>query len=88
MKIDTKAIQAELDALVNPVLADLDGEVIRRRTVDTMKVAVVVDKQMTSKVGIDFRDTSYRIRLNSTKIRTQGQLDEKVAFVKKEIGGV
>jgi len=88
MQIDTKAIQAELDALVNPVLTDKDGEVIPRRPGTTMKVTVKVDRQMTTRVGIDEKDASYTVRLNRPKIRNQGQLDSILAWVKKEIGGV
>ncbi|KKN16955.1 hypothetical protein LCGC14_0970720 [marine sediment metagenome] len=86
MQIDTKIIQADLDALVNPVFTDTDGQVIPRH--NTMKVVVKVDRQMTSTVGLDETDHSYTIRLNRIKIRDQAQLDEKVAWVKKEIGGI
>ena len=87
MKIDTKAIQAELDALVNPVLTDTDGEPIPRRPGTMMKIAVKVDR-LTSTVGLDETDHSYTIRLSRTKIHNQAQLDEKIAWVKKEIGGI
>ena len=87
MKIDTKAIQAELDALVNPVLTDEKGQPIPRRKDSIYKVTVKVDLQMTTKVGIDYRDNSYTVRLNRTKIRSQGQLDEIMAYLKKELGG-
>ncbi len=71
MQIDTKAIQVELDALINPVFTDTDGQPIPRRKDDTTKVTVVIDKQMTGKVGIDQRDMSYRIRVNRIKIHNQ-----------------
>ena len=87
MQIDTKAIQAELDALVNPVLTDQDGQPIPRRKDSIYKVTDKVDLQMTSKVGIDYRDNSYTVRLNRTKIISQGQLDEIMAYLKKELGG-
>lgn len=86
MQIDTKAIQADLDNLINPVLTTQDGEVIRRRK--ATKVVVKVDKQMSSKVGLDETDHSYTIRLNRLKIHNQDQLDSILAWVRKEIGGI
>ncbi len=88
MEIDTKVIQAELDALVNPVLTDTDGQPVPRRKDNTIKVVVKVDRQMTSKVGIDYYDQGYRIRLNRPRIHNQGQLDSTLAWVKKEIGRI
>lgn len=88
MKIDTKAIQAGLDILINPVLTDTGGQAISRHKADTMKVTVKVDLKMTSKVGLDETDTGYTIRLNRLKIHTQGQLDGSLSWVKKEIGGI
>jgi hypothetical protein len=85
MKLDTKAIQMELNNLVNPQLTDENGQPIRRRKADIYKVAVKNDKQMATRVGIDFRDHSYGVRLNSNKIRSQGQLDDALAWVRREL---
>jgi len=89
MKIDTKAIQAELDALVNPVFTDEKGQPIPRRKDSIVKVVVKVDKQMTTKVGIDYREVggkdSITVRLNRPKIRNQAQLDGIMAWLKTEV---
>ena len=89
MKIDTKAIQAELDALVNPVLTDEKGQLIPRRKDSIVKVVVKVDTQMTTKVGIDYREVkskdSITVRLNRPKIRSQSQLDGIMAWLRTEV---
>ncbi|MAH47712.1 hypothetical protein CMI37_17965 [Candidatus Pacearchaeota archaeon] len=86
MKIDTKALRTELDLLANPVLTDENGQPIRHHG-EAIRVTVVIDKRMASKVGIDERTMAYRIRLNSPRIRNQSQLDDKLTWVRKVIGG-
>ena len=85
MKIDTVAIQAELDALINPVLTDGEGQMVRRPKDSSIKVVVKIDLRMTSKMGTDETDHGYTVRLNRRKIRNQAQLDDILANLSKEV---
>ena len=85
MKLDLKAIQAELDSLVNPMLTDNSGQPVARPKDAYMKVIVKADLKMSSKVGIDETVNGYTIRLYRPRIRNQGQLDSVLAWVRKEI---
>ena len=60
-----------------------------RRKESIVKVVVKVDKQMTTKVGIDYREIggkdSITVRLSRPKIRSQSQLDGIMAWLRMEV---
>lgn len=78
--IDTKAIQAELDSLVNP--PDDPG-----RPTSNSKVVVKLDKSIWGKINIREGDTGYTISLNPCKIHIPGQLEAQVQVAREIITG-
>ena len=94
MKIDTKALQIELNGLANPIAIDKDGNKVdlRRTGLPRIKVAVKTDRAMAAKLGVTEYERAgiygFIIRLNPLKIRRQGDLDSCLGEARKAVQGL
>lgn len=84
--INTKRIRKELDEMANPPLVSSSGDTVTRGS-GKMKVSVKLDRNITSRVSLYHYEQGgvlgLNVLLNPTKVRSQKQLDEALAFARE-----